>query len=109
MHMRHCCSFAMNLKTYTVRSVAHLICTWLVIFEIICPLAAFWRYSFEWYNGTLESIKTSWNGPEKKMLKKLWLCNHFEMIQTHLNNDFFSLLYNQTFPLWNLCLMIIHF
>ena len=35
------------------------------------PLAAFWAYSFEHYNGALESIKTSWNGPEKQMLNKI--------------------------------------
>ena len=29
--------------------------------------AAFWAYSFERHNGTLENIKTSWNGPEKQM------------------------------------------
>lgn len=29
-------------------------------------LAAFWEFSFKWYNSTLESIKTSCNGPENK-------------------------------------------
>jgi len=35
------------------------------------PLAAFCGYSFEWYNGILETIKISWNGPKKQMLKKI--------------------------------------
>ena len=34
------------------------------------PLAAFWAFSFERYNGTLEGLQKSWNGPEKQMFKK---------------------------------------
>ena len=48
------------------------------------PLAAFWAFSFERYNGTLESIKISWNGPEKQMLKKIVALQSLEMI--HLNH-----------------------
>ena len=59
-------------------------------------LAAFWGYSFEWYNGILESIKTSWDGPEKQMLKKIVVLQSLEMIQTQLNNDFYMLHYNNS-------------
>ena len=34
------------------------------------PLSAFWVFSFERYNGTLENMKLNWCGPEKQMLKK---------------------------------------
>ena len=60
------------------------------------PLAAFWGYSFERYNGILESIKTSWDGPGKQMLKKIVALQSLEMIQTQLNNDFYTLLYNNS-------------
>lgn len=34
------------------------------------PLAAFWAFAFERYNGTLEGLQKSWKGPEKQMFKK---------------------------------------
>ena len=34
------------------------------------PLAAFWAFCFEHYNGTLENKKLSWCGPEKQMFTK---------------------------------------
>ena len=34
------------------------------------PLSAFWAFSFERFNGTLERTKKSWCGPEKQMLSK---------------------------------------
>lgn len=34
------------------------------------PLAAFWAFSFERYNGILEGLQKSWRGPERQMLKK---------------------------------------
>lgn len=58
------------------------------------PLAAFWAFSFERYNGTLESIKISWNGPEKQMLKKIVALQSLEII--YLNNDFNAFLYSNS-------------
>ena len=34
------------------------------------PIAAFWAFSFERYNGILESVQKSWRNPEKQMLQK---------------------------------------
>ena len=34
------------------------------------PLAAFWAFSFERYNGTLEGLQKSWIVPEKQMFQK---------------------------------------
>ena len=34
------------------------------------PLAAFWAFSFERYNGILEGLQKSWRNPEKQMLLK---------------------------------------
>ncbi len=34
------------------------------------PIASFWTFSFERYNGILESMKMSWRNPEKQMLLK---------------------------------------
>ena len=51
-------------------------------------------FSFERYNGTLENIKTSWNGPEKQMLKKIVALQSLETI--HLNNDFNVLLHTNS-------------
>jgi len=43
---------------------------------------------FEHYNGTLENIKTSWNGPEKQMLNKIVSLQSLEVIQSQVNNEF---------------------
>ena len=45
------------------------------------PLAAFWAFSFEHYNGTLEGIQMSWNGPEKQMLKKFISLQNFTSVE----------------------------
>ena len=48
------------------------------------PLAAFWAFSFERYNGTLERTKLSWCGPEKQMFTKFL---DLQSIRRMENND----------------------
>ena len=63
------------------------------------PLAAFSAYSFECYNGALERIKTSWNGPEKQVLNKIVSLQSLEVIQIQVNNEFYSLVCSKSVEL----------
>ena len=59
------------------------------------PLSSFWCFSFERYNGTLEGVKKSWNGPEKQMLTKFmdmqYMCTLQKSIATGNKEDFVTL------------------
>jgi len=46
------------------------------------PLSSFWCFAFERYNGTLEGIQKSWNGPEKQMLTKFIDMQYMYTLQT---------------------------
>ena len=57
------------------------------------PLAAFWAFSFERYNGTLEGLQKSWNGPEKQMLLKFIGLQAVSMgVNCEVQGDFIGLL-----------------
>ena len=46
------------------------------------PLSSFWCFAFERYNGTLEGVQKSWNGPEKQMLAKFIDMQYMYTLQT---------------------------
>ena len=60
------------------------------------PLAAFWAFSFERYYGTLESMKISWCGPEKQMLKKFLDIQSFNDFHEESDNYFTEQVYKNT-------------
>ena len=63
------------------------------------PLAAFWAFSFERYNGTLENMKMSWCGPEKQLLKKFLDLQHLNIIEQSNSNEFLQNIYSEAFNL----------
>ena len=54
------------------------------------PLAAFWAFSFERYNGILENLKLSWCGPEKQMLKKFLSIQSQQKLQNKMMTYFLN-------------------
>ena len=57
------------------------------------PLAAFWAFSFERYNGILENLKLSWCGPEKQMLKKFIDIQSIHYLKAS-SDPFFDMVYS---------------
>ena len=58
------------------------------------PLSAFWAFSFERYNGTLEQTKLSWCGIEKQMLKKFLALQSLRSVEG-LDNNFLKCMYSE--------------
>ena len=50
------------------------------------PLSSFWCFPFERYNGFLEGLQKSWNGPEKEMMYKILNMQHIHSLQ-HVNDE----------------------
>ena len=50
------------------------------------PLSSFWCFPFERYNGFLEGLQKSWNGPEKQMMYKFLNMQHIHSLQ-HVNDE----------------------
>ena len=56
------------------------------------PFSSFWCFPFERYNGTLESFKKSWCGPEKQMITKfLGMQKVYYMESSSINNELITL------------------
>ena len=53
------------------------------------PLAAFWCYPFERYNGTLQRFQKSWVSPEKQMFLKFLDMQYMYTLESHSSNDTF--------------------
>ena len=50
------------------------------------PLSSFWCFPFERYNGFLEGLQKSWNGPEKQMMYKFFNMQNIHSLQ-HVNDE----------------------
>ena len=83
--MQFCNSFENNFGKSCVTPNMHLHGYLRKCIEDAGPVFSFWCYSFERYNGLLESFKKSWHGPEIQIMEK------FSLMQTLNATDTSSL------------------
>ena len=79
--MEFCNSFETNFGKSCVTPNVHLHGHLWKCLEDVGPVFSFWCYSFERYNGLLESFKKSWHAPEIQIMEK------FSMMQTLNSTD----------------------
>ena len=61
------------------------------------PIPAFWCFSFERYNGTMERMSISWQGPEKQMFSKFLNLQYLHTLETSASDsEFFNIVCKQT-------------
>ena len=70
----------------------HMVCHLKDILLDYGPVHGYWCFSFERYNGMLESMQKSWANPEKQLLLKFLDLQRVNTLDVSMsNNDFFSL------------------
>ena len=63
------------------------------------PLSAFWAFSFERFNGTLEHTKISWCGPEKQMFTKFLNLQDLKSMELGIDQNFVSFMCSEVYLL----------
>ena len=96
MLVRFCEQFENNYGTEYCTPDMHMACHLQQCILDYGPLSSFWCFPYERYNGLLEGLQKSWNGPEKQMLQKFLSIQHIGSVSdqialdSNVHNEFIS-------------------
>ena len=89
--LKFCCTYEELYGKEMCTPNMHMACHLNDIMLDYGPVHGYWCFSFERYNGMLESMKKSWVNPEKQLLFKFLDLQIVNAIDVTSDNDFFSL------------------